>query len=113
MAIQQCLSCFVIGSERLLIECVEVLLEQGHDVRGVISSAPRIVRWAEDRRVRLIDPVAYVESLAREPFDYLFAITHLSILPDDVLRLPAKGAINFHDGPLPRYAGLNAPAWAL
>ena len=24
-----------------------------------------------------------------------------------------KGAINFHDGPLPRYAGLNAPVWAI
>ncbi len=23
------------------------------------------------------------------------------------------GAINFHDGPLPRYAGLNTPAWAI
>ena len=27
-------------------------------------------------------------------------------------RRPA-GAINFHDGPLPRYAGLNAPVWAI
>ncbi len=24
-----------------------------------------------------------------------------------------KGAVNFHDGPLPRYAGLNAPVWAI
>ena len=27
--------------------------------------------------------------------------------------MPTKGAVNFHDGPLPRYAGLNAPVWAL
>ena len=32
---------------------------------------------------------------------------------DDVLALPAKGAINFHDGPLPQMAGLNTPVWAL
>ena len=25
----------------------------------------------------------------------------------------ARGAVNFHDGPLPRYAGLNAPVWAI
>ena len=35
------------------------------------------------------------------------------MIPADVLALPAKGAINFHDGPLPRYAGLNTPAWAI
>ena len=32
---------------------------------------------------------------------------------DEVLRLPRRMAINFHDGPLPRYAGLNTPVWAL
>src|SRR5262249_15897298 len=48
-----------------------------------------------------------------EPFDYLFAVTHLAVLPDEAIVLPAKGIVNFHDGPLPRYAGLNAPAWAL
>mgnify|MGYP003681959118 CR=1 FL=1 len=29
-----------------------------------------------------------------------------------MLDAAAKGAVNFHDGPLPRYAGLNAPVWA-
>jgi natural product biosynthesis luciferase-like monooxygenase protein len=113
MAIQKSLSSFVIGSDGLLIECTEVLLRQGHEVRGVISDAPRIVRWARERGLALVDPRAYVETLRRAPFDYLFAITHLAVLPDDVLALPTKGAVNFHDGPLPRYAGLNAPAWAL
>jgi natural product biosynthesis luciferase-like monooxygenase protein len=113
MSIQKSLSCFVIGSDGLLIECAEVLLRQGHEVRGVISDAARIARWAKERGVLLVDPFAYVEALRKEPFDYLFAITHLAILPDDVIALPTKGAINFHDGPLPRYAGLNAPAWAL
>ena len=35
------------------------------------------------------------------------------MIPDPVLALAARGAINFHDGPLPRYAGLNAPVWAI
>ena len=30
-----------------------------------------------------------------------------------MLAKATRGAINFHDGPLPRYAGLNAPVWAL
>ena len=29
------------------------------------------------------------------------------------LELARQGAVNFHDGPLPAYAGLNAPVWAI
>lgn len=37
---------------------------------------------------------------------------------DDIVRapllaLPAQGAINFHNGPLPRYRGINIPTWAI
>jgi amino acid adenylation domain-containing protein len=53
------------------------------------------------------------ESLASLPFDYLFSVANLSIIPDDILALPRLGAINFHDGPLPRYAGLHVTSWAL
>ena len=45
--------------------------------------------------------------------DWLLSIANLRMIPDDVLALPTKGAINFHDGPLPAYAGLNTPAWAI
>ena len=114
MAIQKNFSCFVIGSDGLLIECAEILLRQGHAIRGVVSDAPRITRWAREHGLDTIDPAkGYVEPLARQPFDYLFSITYLDVIPDEVLALPTQGAINFHDGPLPRYAGLNAPAWAL
>jgi natural product biosynthesis luciferase-like monooxygenase protein len=107
-------SCFVSGQDTLLIECTEILFGQGHQVKGIISSAPRIVAWAEEKSIPTFDPKAdYIEALRREPFEYLFSITHLAIIPEEVVALATKGAINFHDGPLPRYAGLNAPAWAL
>ncbi len=108
------LSCFLIGADSLLIECGDVLRERGHAIRGVISAAPRVVRWARQHGLAVLDPAGdYRAALDAEPFDYLFAITHLAIIPTDVLAKPRRGAINFHDGPLPRYAGLNAPAWAL
>ncbi|EKD60293.1 MAG: Amino acid adenylation protein, partial [uncultured bacterium] len=44
--------------------------------------------------------------------DWLLSVANLSVIPQDVLAL-AVGAVNFHDGPLPRYAGLNAPVWAI
>ena len=107
-------TCFVIGGDTLLTECAEVLLARGHHISGVITSAPKVEAWARGRGLRLIDARGdYGAALSDEAFDYLFAITHLALLPDRVLSLPRRATINFHDGPLPRYAGLNTPAWAL
>src|SRR5262245_8497671 len=108
-------SCFLIGSDTLLSECGEVLLREGHEIRGVITSTPRLASWARSKKSQLLNPKqdSYKAALAERPFDYLFSITYLSIIPGDVLALPKKGAINFHDGPLPRYAGLNTPVWGL
>jgi UDP-4-amino-4-deoxy-L-arabinose formyltransferase/UDP-glucuronic acid dehydrogenase (UDP-4-keto-hexauronic acid decarboxylating) len=35
------------------------------------------------------------------------------MVPEAVLGVPVRGAWNLHPGPLPRYAGLNAPSWAI
>jgi natural product biosynthesis luciferase-like monooxygenase protein len=103
----------LIGADSLLLECGDLLLEKGHALVAVVSDAARVRAWATQRGLRALSLQSYADALAAEPFDYLFAITHLAILPDAVLALPGSAAINFHDGPLPRYAGLNAPAWAL
>jgi natural product biosynthesis luciferase-like monooxygenase protein len=107
-------SCYLIGADTLLIECAEILLSKGHRIYGVVTSAARISQWAQSHSIPVIPHQAgFGEQLKAKPFDYLFSITHLAIIKDDVLALPNKMAINFHDGPLPAYAGLNTPAWAL
>jgi UDP-4-amino-4-deoxy-L-arabinose formyltransferase/UDP-glucuronic acid dehydrogenase (UDP-4-keto-hexauronic acid decarboxylating) len=45
--------------------------------------------------------------------DLLLNVHSLYVLPEPLLRVPALGAWNLHPGPLPRYAGLNAPSWAI
>lgn len=108
-------SCYLIGGDSLLIECGEILQSKGHQILGVITSAPRLSQWAMGKSIPVMAADAdYPAKLAQaEPFDYLFSITHLAIIKDEVLALPRKMTINFHDGPLPAYAGLNTPAWAL
>ncbi|HVK85196.1 MAG TPA: MupA/Atu3671 family FMN-dependent luciferase-like monooxygenase [Kofleriaceae bacterium] len=107
-------SCFLIGTESLLISCADVLLEKGHSILGVISDEPVIMGWCAERGVRVIAPTPdYTATLAAQPFDYLLSITNLTIVPAAALALPKRGAVNFHDGPLPRFGGLYAPAWAL
>jgi natural product biosynthesis luciferase-like monooxygenase protein len=107
-------NCFIVGEGTLLVQCAEILLQAGHDVHGIISANPAITTWAGQHDISVINPKDHLaEILSQQPFDYLFSIANLSIIPDELLKLPRKSAINFHDGPLPHYAGLNTPAWAL
>ncbi len=108
------LSCYLVGTESLLIECAEIWLAHGHAIRGVISADARISDWARERDVTIIEPgPGMVDRMGADPFDYLFSVTNLRMLSGDVLRLADRASINFHDGPLPEYAGLNCPVWAL
>src|SRR5262245_13393014 len=110
----QGLSCFLIGGDSLLTACGEVLLGGGHEVFGVISDAPEVVQWARGKQLAVIDPASrYVETLRAKPFDYLFSIANLWVIPADALACARRDAINFHEGPLPAYAGVNTPVWAL
>ncbi|TLP67332.1 LLM class flavin-dependent oxidoreductase [Parasedimentitalea maritima] len=102
-------SCVVIGNESLLIGCADALLRGGHDVHAVVSTDPDICAWATDKGLTQYAKAADLSG----NFDWLFSIANLTLIPDAVLNMASKGAINFHDGPLPRYAGLNTPNWAL
>lgn len=107
-------SCVLFGGDTLLLECAQVLIEAGHDIKGVVTETSRVRDFCEDRDIPVFDARTDYEAALRErSFEHLFAITHLAIIPDSVLGLPTGMSINFHDGPLPRYAGLNAPVWAL
>lgn len=106
--------CCLIGADTLLIECGEILLSKNHHITAVVTAIPRIRQWAEQNNISVIDySDGYESHLSDLDFDHLFSITHLEIISDELLSLPKKGAINFHDGPLPAYAGLNTPAWAI
>ena len=107
-------SCVLMGNESLLVQCGEKLLERGHLIRAVVTSNPNIQTWASEHDFVVEAPGAdLAERLGTLSFDWLFSIANLSIIPEAVLAMAGNGAINFHDGPLPRYAGLNAPVWAI
>ena len=101
----------LVGEETLLIGCGDQLLDHGHGIAAVVTTNPQVRGWAAAKGLPVHDTTAALRD--GTGFDWLFSIANLSVIPDDVLALPAKGAINFHDGPLPRMAGLNTPVWAL
>jgi amino acid adenylation domain-containing protein len=102
------------GDKSRLIQCSEILLQKGHQICGVISSNPSILRWAKEKNLPQISPNADIVGLLKqEPFDLFFSIDNLFKVPNEILTLPRIYAINFHDAPLPRFAGNNATNWAL
>ncbi|MFC5061623.1 methionyl-tRNA formyltransferase [Actinomycetospora atypica] len=62
------------------------------------------------RRVR---DVALADELRALGVDVLLNVHSLAIVRAEVLASPRVGAFNLHPGPLPEYAGLNVPSWAV
>lgn len=111
---QETFTSFIIGEGRLLAECAQILLDQGHAVRGILTRDPLVQGWAAGKGIACL-PIEgdLAATLGAQPFDYLFSIINYRILSDDVLAIPKKATINYHDAPLPRYGGVNAVSWAL
>ena len=90
------------------------MFEKGHQISGVISAEPSIQNWARSNKLRLIMPDDDLLGLLRQqPFDLFFSIDNFYKVPNEILTLPRMYAINFHDAPLPKYAGVNATNWAI
>lgn len=108
------LDCVLIGNESLLVQCAEILRERGHSIIAIVSDNPSISNYAAQHNIHAS---SWKDSLATElaniEFDWLFSAANLRIIPEPVWRKAKAGAVNFHDGPLPRFSGLNAPAWAI
>ena len=89
-------------------------MQQGAIVAAVVSTDPGLTAWATAHRVPCVSSISELPPAVRlEEIDYLFNILSGKILHSDVLRAPRGFCVNFHDGPLPAYAGVNATSWAI
>jgi methionyl-tRNA formyltransferase len=100
------------------------LLEHGSiEVRGVISADEAVVNFGKINGINTLhikNKVRYLASkreieefLSTSSFDYFFSIINAMFLPDEIIQLSKKLAINFHDSELPKYAGIDATSWAI
>ncbi|MFT4012088.1 MAG: LLM class flavin-dependent oxidoreductase [Paracoccus sp. (in: a-proteobacteria)] len=105
-------SAILVGNELLLRHAAETLLSRGHRVVAVVTRNPELQSWARGAGLAVEDQDAPMPADAPVA-DWLFSVANLSILRPEMLERGHRGAINFHDGPLPKLAGLNAPVWAI
>jgi natural product biosynthesis luciferase-like monooxygenase protein len=108
------LTALLIGNESLTVECGKRWLERGHALTAVVTRDARVASWAVGAGIKVIAPGAgLTERSAGLAVDWILSVANLSLVPAPVLALARQGGVNFHDGLLPGYAGLNAPVWAL
>lgn len=107
------LNLILIGDQSLLQQCAEIALQRGHAISMVVTGNPAIRSWSERLGLAHCSFAESAERLTGVSCDWLFSAGNLRLIPDAMLGTARKGAANFHDGPLPRYAGLNVPAWAI
>ena len=107
------ISAVLLGGQALLIQCGELALSRGMALPLIASGDPQVLQWAGERSLNTCHPDALYDHARSLSFDYLFSIVHLFRVDEAVLTLPRRGAINFHDAPLPDMGGLNTPAWSI
>ena len=101
-----------VGDGSLLVRCVDAFRQAGHAVVRVASADDGVLAWAEAQGLS-VERVREAPAFAGDAFDILFSVGWLQRLPPSLLQRARRLALNFHDGPLPRYGGLNVTSWAL
>ncbi|MDB9547850.1 MupA/Atu3671 family FMN-dependent luciferase-like monooxygenase [Dolichospermum circinale] len=108
-------SCFAVGNGTLSINCLELLLLKNCQLLGVYSPDNSLQAWCESHGIEYIGSRnLFHKRLLSVEYDYLFSINNVQwIIPKNVIARAKKATINYHDAPLPKYAGLYATSWAL
>ena len=102
-----------VGGGPLLVRCADLYLAAGHAIVGIATTDPTTIGWATQRQIAVVPPTALAERAGETPFDYLFSVGNHAMLADPLIATPRRAALNFHYGPLPAYAGVHGPVWAL
>lgn len=107
-------SCYIIGDNSITLQCANIVLNSGHTLLGVISPVEKIKLWCIENSINYIEDVKEFEKNHKgENFDFLFSIDNSEILSKEILSFPRFYSINYHNSPLPKYAGLHATSWAI
>ncbi len=104
-------TCYVVGEGKIAAYCIGLLIKSGLKVCRVISVDEWLLNEFKDNSVHasLLSEIG----LQLAPVDYIFSINNSIILKEHFLSLAKILAVNYHDAPLPHYAGMYATSWAI
>jgi methionyl-tRNA formyltransferase len=115
----------LVGEESAGAQTLKLLANSDHRLVGVMASPTRkavggMTVWQHAEKLgcrtwpaELVKDPAFAEVIRDEEVDLLLNVHSLFLIKPEIVAAPRWGSFNLHPGPLPRYAGLNAPSWAI
>jgi methionyl-tRNA formyltransferase len=119
------LNVLLVGEESAGAQTLKLLSNSNHRLVGVMASPTRkalggVTVWqlAEKMGYRtwpaeLVKDPEFAQVVYAEKVDLVLNVHSLFVIKREIVEAPRFGSFNMHPGPLPRYAGLNAPSWAI
>ncbi len=116
----------IIGNSKIAADCLEfVFQDNDHELVGVLFEPKKNPSPAV-----LIDAISnyqipfleingsvngelYLQFLQELQPDWILNINCYQYLKSSLLEIPTFGVINFHNGPLPKYGGVNISSWPI
>lgn len=111
---ESAISCAAIGEGNLMLSCLQHFSDLGICIKAVFTNSECVEKFCENSTIACYQRNANLVAILKDAkIDYLFSISNPRILTDEVLKIPRKLTINYHDSPLPAYAGVHATSWAI
>lgn len=114
------LNIVLVAEEAAGVQTLRLAERLNHHIAAVLTTPDAGPVAAEASRLEVpVWPSALVagpglgETLTAAGVDLLLNVHSLRIINPVVLEAPRYGSYNLHPGPLPEYAGLNCPSWAV
>ena len=118
------------GTPDFAVDCLEILVENGHDVVGVFSqpdkpqgrkqimTPPAVKARALELGLDVYQPVSFKDSEAAELLEKLapeliVVVAYGKLIPQRVLDIPKYGCINVHASLLPKLRGAAPIQWSV
>ena len=102
----------IIGETKLCTQCAEYLLSNNWKIISIVSNDHVVIDWAKNNAITVLPPTE-LSTIKTSNF-YLFSIINPYLIPSSFLaNKNLLLALNYHDSPLPRYAGVNSTTWAI
>ncbi|MDY7000571.1 MAG: formyltransferase family protein [Thermodesulfobacteriota bacterium] len=121
----------VIGSGKPAVDCVKAIQKYNSNEHDIFCNLAMVITDATNMSFGARSDIYYEKSniphilsndinsdeiiikLSEIRIDYIFSVNNNQIIKKRLLEVPGYGIINFHNAPLPKYAGLNACTWAI
>ena len=115
----------LVGEESAGIQTLRTIAETGHRIVAVMASpstdgSKSATLWNVANRMgyttwpaKFVKQPSFSAHVKAHHVDLLLNVHSLFIINADILSACRIGAYNLHPGPLPKYAGLNVPSWAI